>query len=294
VGIEGVNLDIHLQVFIEVVEQSNFSRAAESLHMTQPAVSQYIKALEERLDTRLLERTNKYISLNKAGEIVYQHALEISGLYTQMQTLVDDLTEKASGELKIGASYTFGEYRLPKIIAQMKESYPNIHPSITIGNSKNIAELVNNYQIDIGIIEGHVDYEDLLIDSLVNDSLVLVSAPGHVINESKLEEESWIVRETGSGTREVTEKCFKTLGISPSKLLEFSSTQLIKSSVEAGLGISLMSEWVIRREVESNHLKINEIKGFPLIREFSFITKSEFKTRVLEVFIELIKKEKAY
>ncbi len=285
-------MDIHLEVFIEVVEKSSFSRAAESLHMTQPAVSQYIKALEERLDTRLLERTNKYISLNKAGEIVYQHALEISGLYTQMQTLVDDLTEKASGELKIGASYTFGEYRLPGIIAQMKETYPNIHPSITIGNSKNIAELVSNYQIDIGIIEGHLDNEDLFTDSLVTDSLVLVSAPDHMIKKQKLDKESWIVREPGSGTREVTEKYFKTVDISPSELLEFSSTQLIKSSVEANLGISLMSEWVIRREVENNHLKINEIKGLPLSREFSLITKSEFRTRILDVFIKLVKKDK--
>lgn len=285
-------MDIHLQVFIEVVEQASFSRAAESLHMTQPAVSQYIKALEERFDTRLLERTNKYIRLNKAGEIVYQHALEINGLYIQMNSLVDDLTEKASGELKIGASYTFGEYKLPEIIAKMKQAYPNIHPSITIGNSKNIADLVNNYQIDIGIIEGQLDYNDLLIDPLVNDSLVLVSAADYMINNKNLTEETWIVRESGSGTREVTDKYFKKLNITPKNLLEFSSTQLIKSSVEANLGISLMSEWVIKREVDNNHLKINKIEGLPLAREFSLITKSEFKTRILEVFIDLVKKNK--
>jgi len=282
-------LDIHLQVFIEVVEQNSFSRAAETLHMTQPAVSQYIKSLEERLDTRLLERTNKYISLNKAGEIVYQHALEISGLYTQMYTLVDDLTEKASGELKIGASYTFGEYKLPEVIAQMKKIYPNIHPTVTIGNSKSITELVNNYQIDIGIIEGHLDSRDLYIDTLVNDSLVLVSAPTYQINKTNLDKESWIVREKGSGTREVTDKFLKRLDHLPRKLLEFSSTQLIKSSVEAGLGISLMSEWVIKREIENNYLKIHEVEGLPLSREFSLITKSEFKTRALELFISLIK-----
>lgn len=285
-------LDIHLQVFLEVVEQASFSRAAESLHMTQPAVSQYIKALEEKLDTRLLERTNKYIRLNKAGEIVYQYALEINGLYIQMNSLVDDLTEKASGELKIGASYTFGEYRLPGIIAEMNQAYPNIHPSITIGNSKKIADLVNNYQIDIGIIEGHLDYDDLVIDPLMNDSLVLVSATDYMIDEKNLNEETWIVREAGSGTREVANEYFKKLDISPKNLLEFSSTQLIKSSIEANLGISLMSEWVIKREVDNNYLKVNQIEGLPLAREFSLITKSKFKTRILEVFIDLIKKSK--
>lgn len=285
-------MDLHLQVFIEVVERKNFSRAAESLHMTQPAVSQYIKALEDRYNTRLLERTNKYVSLNKAGEIVYQHALEIRGLYSNMQNLIDDLTEKASGEIKIGASYTFGEYRLPQIIARMKKVYPNISPSITIGNSKKIAELVDNFQIDIGIIEGHLEQDNLLIDRLITDSFVLVSAAGHIVKKEKLNKEVWIVREEGSGTREITEAFFKTQNIRPNECLEFSSTQLIKSSVEANLGISLMSKWVIKREVENGQLKIHEIDTLPLSREFSFITKSKFKTRALEIFINYIKADK--
>src|SRR5699024_12664168 len=110
-------MDQHLQVFITVAEKRNFSRAAEALHMTQPAVSQYIRLLEENFGVRLLERTNKYVRLNKAGEIVYHHAKEITGLYTRMHHLMDDLTHKARGPLAIGASYTFGEYVLPHIIA---------------------------------------------------------------------------------------------------------------------------------------------------------------------------------
>ncbi|MFK4997235.1 LysR family transcriptional regulator [Bacillus sp. N9] len=121
-------MDQHLRVFVIVAEKQNFSRAAEELHMTQPAVSQYIRALEDKIGTRLLERTNKYVRLNKAGEIVYHHAKEIIGLHTKMQNLVDDLVNKVSGPLSIGASYTYGEYVLPHIIANLKRlsRYPSL------------------------------------------------------------------------------------------------------------------------------------------------------------------------
>src|SRR5699024_11676037 len=105
-------MDQHLYVFVTVVEKENFSRAAEELHMTQPVVSQYIQSFERTMGSKLLERTNKYVRLNKAGEIVYHHAKEILGLYTKMHELIDDVTNKTSGALAIGASYTFGEYIL--------------------------------------------------------------------------------------------------------------------------------------------------------------------------------------
>src|SRR5699024_11548486 len=123
--------------------------------MTQPAVSQYIRTFESRMGTRLLERTNKYVRLNKAGSIVYHHAKEILGLYTNMQHLVDDLVNKASGPLSIGASYTFGEYVLPPILADVQRIYPEIQPTLHIGNTAEIANLVATHQLDVGIVEGH-------------------------------------------------------------------------------------------------------------------------------------------
>src|SRR5690625_2920386 len=121
-------MDLHLQVFIRVVERQNFSKAAEELLMTQPAVSQYIRTFEDNIGAKLLERTSKYVRLTKAGEIVYHHAKEIIGLHTRMQTLVDDLINHASGPLSIGASFTFGEYVLPYIIAKTQRNNPTIQP----------------------------------------------------------------------------------------------------------------------------------------------------------------------
>ncbi len=292
-------MDQHLQVFVTVAEKQNFSRAAEKHHMTQPAVSQYIRAFEETIGTRLLERNNKYVRLNKAGEIVYHHAKEILGLYSKMQMLVDDLANKANGSLAIGASYTFGEYVLPHIIANLQENFPDIEPTVTIGNTAKIADLVASHQLDIGIVEGHFKDAQLITEPFAKDSMVIVASPEHVLTQRReqavirdLENETWIVRERGSGTREATEKVFRLFDLAPAKLMHFSSTQPIKESVEAGLGISLLSHWAIQKELRNGDLKIIHTAGLPLTRDFSIVTKSLYQTKALEVFLDLLRNNK--
>ncbi|WP_028391280.1 LysR family transcriptional regulator [Bacillus cihuensis] len=291
-------MDQHLLVFVTVVENGNFSRAAEKLHMTQPAVSQYIQLLERSYGAKLLDRSNKYVRLNKAGEIVYYHAKEILGLYSKMQDLIDDLSNLASGQLSIGASYTFGEYVLPHFVAKLHEQYPLIKPSITIGNTKEIAELVLRNQLDVGIIEGDFKNAQLSIDAFAEDRMFVVASSHHRLaqrdNEaeiSELEKERWIVREIGSGTREAVEKVFHSMSISPNDIMEFGSTQLIKESVESGLGITLLSHLTIRKEISMGLLKVVQVKGTPFKRKFSIVLRTSFKTKALEVFINLLKEK---
>lgn len=291
-------MDQHLQVFITVVEKENFSRAAEEHHMTQPAVSQYIRALEEQIGSKLLERSNKYVHLNKAGKIVYHHGKEILGLYERMQHLVDDLTQKASGTLAIGASYTFGEYVLPHIIAQMRDLYPDIDLTVTIGNTAQIAAWVESHQLDIGIVEGKFKNTGLIQEIFAEDAMVIVASPEHPlvkiesIDADILSRQTWLVREHGSGTREATETLFQRLAISPAHRMEYSSTQPIKESVEAGLGISLLSKWAIQKELKHGDLTVIEQNELPLKRSFSFIRQSPFQTKALEVFIALLNDSK--
>lgn len=293
-------MDQQLQVFVSVAEKRNFSRAAEELHMTQPAVSQYIRIFEENMGVRLLERTNKYVRLTKAGEIVYHHAKEIVGLYTKMQNLVDDLTNKASGPLSIGSSYTFGEYALPHIIATMQEVYPDIQPTVTIGNTAEIAKLVMDHQLDIGIVEGH-SKEDrkLRSEEFAEDYMVVVASPDHPLTRKgnelvmkELEEQRWILREFGSGTREAAESLFQRFEISPTNMMVFSSTQPIKGAVEAGLGISLLSQWAIQKELRNGDLEVLNVKGLPFSRQFSIITTSPYQTKALQEFIHLLRHNK--
>lgn len=289
-------LDQQLRVFVTVADRQNFSRAAEELHMTQPAVSQYIQMLERTLGTKLLERNNKYVRLNKAGEIVYHHAREILGLYTRMQNLVDDLMNTPSGHLTIGASYTYGEYVLPHVVASMREYYPSITPTITIHNSTVIAEQVANRQLDVGIVEGEYVDEKMCIEPFADDRMYLIVSPHHhlagksELSIADLAGETWIVREEGSGTREAAEKMFRQLHITPARRMEFGSTQVIKESVEAGLGISLLSYWAIRKERKLGTLCTLKVAGTPVTRNFSLLTKSnEFHTKALEIFMDLIR-----
>lgn len=292
-------IDIQLEIFVTVAEKQSFSRAAEEHHMTQPAVSQYIRQFEEQIGSRLLERTNKYVRLNQAGEIVYHHAKEILALYTKMQTLVDDLAHKASGPLAIGASYTFGEYVLPRIIANMKHTYPDIQPTVTIGNTATVAELVASHQLDIGIVEGAFNEAKLIVEDFAEDAMVIVCANTHplagsteAINLKELEQEMWIVRERGSGTRAAMDDLFACHEIFPTRLMNFSSTQPIKESVEAGLGISLLSHWSLKKELKSGDLRVLPVIGLPYPRKFSIVTSTPFQTKALEVFIDVLRTNK--
>lgn len=286
----------YLRVFVKVAQLNSFTRAAEELHMTQPAVSQYIKTLEQIIGAQLLERNNKFVRLTKAGEIVYQHAREILGLYTRMQSMVEDIMHVASGPLSIGASYTFGEYVLPTVIAQLTKQYPLIKPSIIIGNTAEIAQSVSNRVLDVGIVEGECNHDRLRTYSFAVDWMYIIASSDHPLAHKDkitlmdLKRENWIIRETGSGTREATEKMFKILGFYPERLMEFGSTQIIKESVEAGLGISFLSFWSFRKEQTLGTIKPLKVEGTPISRKFYWIIQNtSFQTKAVEVFIHELK-----
>lgn len=284
-----------LLVFVTVAEKKSFTKAADALHMTQPAISQYIQTLEKSLGTRLLDRSNKYVKLNQAGEIVYHHANQIIGQYTQMQKLLDDTLNKASGNLAIGASYTFGEYVLPHVVGYLQTKFPLIRPKITIANTRRISEWVANRQLDVGIVDGQMHHHNLPLDKFAEDLMYVVASAKHKhLLEKKpaitdLMDETWIFREETSGTREVTERIFSELSIYPKKMMEFGSTQIIKESVQVGLGIALLSHCTIQKEVSLGSLKIIDVCGAPFQRNFSLITPpSQFKTKVTTVFIDVL------
>src|SRR5699024_878802 len=271
----------------------------EELLMTQPAVSQYIRTFEENIGAKLLERTSKYVRLTKAGEIVYHHAKEIIGLHTRMQTLVDDLINHASGPLSIGASFTFGEYVLPYIIAKMQRNNPTIQPMVTIGNTKEIVDYMQHHQLDVGIIEGNFKNEQQMhVENVAEDHMVLVASPQHpfvhrkAMHITELQQEKWILREVGSGTREAAETIFERYQMIPGYTMSFGSTQAIKVAVGAGLGISLLSRWAIQRELQYGHLHIIDVEGLPFTRQFSIVTDTPFQTKAQKVFVELLHSSK--
>lgn len=289
-------VDRHLEVFIKVVEKQNFSKAGEELHMTQPAVSQYIKALEDGLGTRLLERNNRYVYVNQAGEIVYRHAKEILSLYGKMRTSLDELVNHAKGPISIGASYTFGEYILPRVIAMLRKQYPEILPSVQIQNTQQIIELVAAHEIDLGIIEGNFDNEHLYTKVISYDEMLIAASPEHpyVVDSNKvrsitqLKDETWILRELGSGTRQAAEQLFEMYHIAPKNIMEFGSTQIIKEAVKAGLGITLLSKWAIESERKDGYIGTIPVMELPFRRRFSIVTHTLYQTKTMKAFIEIL------
>jgi DNA-binding transcriptional LysR family regulator len=288
-------MDQRLAAFVEVVEQKGFSRAASTLHMTQPAVSQQIRALERDLGARLLERSNRYLHLTAAGEIVYEHARQILELEERMRRYVSDLTQAASGSLAIGASYTIGEYLLPHALAAFRRRHPLVTPTVTIANTQRIAELVVARRLEAGLVEGDVFLPQAQARPLFEDRLTIVAPPEHRLAGSRdialseLARETWIVREEGSGTRAASDSFFANYALSSVSRLEFGSTQMIKEAVLAGMGVSLLSRWATRREVAQGALVELAAPGTPCVRQFSVLTlRSRFQTRALEVFLRLL------
>ncbi|NMO94434.1 LysR family transcriptional regulator [Paenibacillus lemnae] len=289
-------MDMALEVFIKVADKGSFTQAAAELNMTQPAVSQYIRALERSVGAKLLDRTNKYVRPTQAGEIVYHHARIILGTYTRMQTLVDDVLHRAGGELSIGSSYTFGEYVLPRLLANLKSRYPLIRPNIKIGNTDVIADMILNREADIGIVEDEYQHEKLAVEAFAEDEMLIVVPAEDRFNKKSeiglevLMEETWILRESGSGTRRVTERMFSERGVQPASILEFGSTQLIKESVEAGLGITLLSRWTVQKELKLGTLHVLRLSGDPVKRPFSLLMQpTPYHTKAVQVFLELLK-----
>lgn len=288
-------MDQHLFTFIMVAEKKNFTRAAEALHITPSAVSKEIESLEQKYGAKLCDRTNKYVHLTEAGEILYYHAKDILDKYACIQRLIDDLSQSAVGNISIGSGYTFGEYLLPKRLAEFKYNYPLVTPKITIMNSSRIMMKVIRHEIDVGIIEGKNNPPGMKVQPFATDELVVILPPTHRLSHcqevdiKELISETWILRENGSGTREIADRIFLDFGLTPPPIMEFGSSQTIKQAVISELGISVLSQSIIQKEIEYQQLCAVRIKDYPIQRSFSWmIHPSKFKTKALELFLDFL------
>lgn len=288
-------MDYLLLTFVTVAEKKNFTRAAEMLHVTQSAVTLSIKSLEKQYNVTLFDRTNKYVRLTKAGELLYHYAKEILYKYDLVNSLIVDLTHSSSGPISIGSSYTFGEYLLPKLVSKFNSKYPLIQPSISIRNSKRIITQLLDGEIDLAIIEGSFEHSELVIQPFFQDEMVVILSTKHPLsskNEVELRElygETWIIREEGSGSRQTIEQLFSENDFSPNNFRSFGSSQIIKEAVETGLGISILSKHVIRKEIQLKTLHSLGIKNNPLFSNFSFaVPRSNFQSNSTKLFLDFL------
>ncbi len=287
--------DRRLQVFHTVARLMSFTKAAESLHMTQPAVTFQVRQLEEYFNTRLFDRTHNRISLTEAGQRVYEYADKIFSLYAEMENSVRDLTGEVSGVLMLGASTTIAEYMLPALLGDFKSRFPEVSIRLQVGNSDNIVSMVENNAIDLGVVESPVGNKNLVVEGCKDDPLVLIVPNDHELagRESvpiaELIDHPYICREEGSGTREVMLEHLSAAGVDPANLqivMELGNPESIKGAVEAGMGVSIISRATIDKELKLGTLTALELDP-PIRRHFSFVhQKQKFRLRAIEKLLE--------
>ncbi|MBP7983273.1 MAG: LysR family transcriptional regulator [Chromatiaceae bacterium] len=287
--------DRRLQVFHTVARLLSFTKAAETLHMTQPAVTFQIRQLEDHFNTRLFDRTHNRISLTAAGEQVLRFADRIFELYAEMENSIRGLTGEISGALTIGASTTIAEYMLPTLLGDFKEKYPEVTIHLKVANSDGIVSLVESNAIDLGVVESSVANKNLVVEVCKRDHLMGIVPPGHPLAKetsvkfARLLEYPFICREEGSGTRGVIGEYLDQLPECEGALkvaMELGSPEAVKGAVEAGMGVSVVSRATIQKELRLGTLVALELDP-PLERPFSFVhQKQKFRLRVMEELLE--------
>ena len=288
--------DRRLQVFATVARLLSFTKAAEALHMTQPAVTFQIRQLEEHFNTRLFDRTHNRITLTEAGEVVKTHADRIMARYNEMDNDVRTLTGEVQGPLVVGASTTIGEYFIPRIAGAYQSSFPGVQVRLHIANTNGVIQMVENNEIDVGIVEGPVNNKSLITEVIWDDELVMICPVDHALAQKKsvaigdLPEYPFISREEGSGTREVMENYIAGLGRGEEAaglniIMEFGSPESIKSAVSAGLGIAILSIATMEKELILKSLRAVPLDP-PIRRPFSLVyQRQKFRLQAMEEFL---------
>jgi DNA-binding transcriptional LysR family regulator len=287
--------DRRLQVFHTVAKLLSFTKAAETLHMTQPAVTFQVRQLEEHFNTRLFDRTHNRISLTEAGKRVFEYSDRIFELYSEMESAVREMTGDVSGILMIGASTTIAEYMLPALLGDFKKKYPDVNVQLKVSNSDGIVHMVENNVIDLGVVESPVMNKNLVVEMCRMDQLVAAVCPQHPLADrdsvtiNELLEYPYICREEGSGTREVIADYMTAQGVNAGQVnltMELGSPESIKGAVEAGMGVSIISYATVQKELKLGTL-VSLTLNPALERPFSFVhQKQKFRHRAMDELLE--------
>lgn len=291
--------DRRLQVFHTVAGVLSFTRAAEILHMTQPAVTHQIRQLEEELNTRLFDRSNNRISLTAAGEQVLDYSNRILSLYGDMQESVKALTGDRTGLVTIGASTTIAEYMLPGLLGDFGRHFPKVQIRLRVANTEAVVAMVADNAIDLGVVEGKVENQILRVERCQEDELQVIVPPAHPLSDSDrispmtLAEYPFIHREDGSGTRSVIEHYLAENGVDESALnrpFELGSTEAIKGAVQAGVGITIVSRATLSKELALGQLVALPLDP-PLMRPFYFVRqRQKFRTHLMDELFQFARK----
>lgn len=269
-----------LKIFEAVARHLSFSRAAEELHLTQPAVSMQVKSLEEAVGLPLTEQVGKKIHMTDAGNELAGHARRIAELLREADEALAAMKGLRGGKLNIGL-VSSAKYFAPRLLTAFRATYPDAELRLTVSNREEIVRQLSDSEIDLAIM-GRPPQEFVTVsEAFADNPLVFVAAPDHPlarlkrIDPKRLTEETFLIRETGSGTRAAMEAYLAEKGIVPNKTVEMTSSETIKQAVMAGMGIAFISERTIGLELATGNIASLSVVGTPVMRQWHVVHLAE-------------------
>jgi DNA-binding transcriptional LysR family regulator len=288
----------YLRVFLAVAEHEHITRASEELIISQPAVTKTIQNLEYEIGLELIERHGRRIVLTHAGHVLHTYARRIFALEREMEEGISALRDVEAGEVTLAANTTMGVYLLPPIVARFRARYPQVTLNIAILNSSEIVEEIVNWKLDFGIVESDPAHlpEELKVEIFAHDELVLVVGARHrwrgvrSLSPEALGASELVVREEGSGIREVIEQALLQHGVRVTPLLTLPDNEAIKQMVMSGVGVSIVSALAVQRELASGDLVRVPITGIELHPQLSFVIRNDKQlSRAAQAFCALLR-----
>ncbi|HWV16442.1 MAG TPA: LysR family transcriptional regulator [Cellvibrio sp.] len=283
-----------LEVLVAVGREESVSRAAAAIALTQSATSMALAELEKQFNTSLFDRQGKRLLLNATGRQILPQAMELLDRAQQFESLLEGNTK--AGSLRIGATLTIGNYLATLLIGDYMQQNPGSRVELAVQNTAAIIDQVAHFKLDVGLIEGETYHPDLQVTPWVDDELVIFAAPDHPLASKEnitledVSSEAWILREQGSGTRQVFDAALRHQLTHLKVLLELEHTEAIKRAVESGLGISCISRLALKDSFRRGSLVPLEIAGIDLRRRFNFVLhKQKFIGSGVSAFLNLCK-----
>ena len=269
-----MSLNLHLlRLFAAVARTGSFSKAADALRISQPAISKSVREFELQIGCRLLDRTSQGVRPTREGEALVRHAEALFAIEREAEEELRSLRSLDSGSLRVGASTTIATYMISEYLGAFHRAYSGIDLQLVSANTRDIADMMINHKIEIALVEGPVDDESLVSEPWQTDFMKMIVAPDHpfgmgdaAIKAKQIERETLIVRESGSGTREVVAKALYDKGVEPRRTLEIGSTEAIKQAVIAGMGVSIVSTATVVDQVALGRLRLVELSDMRIER----------------------------
>lgn len=268
-----------LQVFEKVANHLNYSRAAEELFLSQPAVSMQIKQLEAHLGLPLFEQMGKKIFLTEAGRELFHYSHTITQQLAEMEAVFSEMKGLGQGKLTLSVVNT-ANYFTPQLLAKFCRRYPGINVNLQVANRDAVLKQLADNSTDLAIMGQPPDGMDVSAESFLDNPLVVIAAPDHALAKLKrvkfarLAEETFLSREPGSGTRSAMERVFAEHKIQPHISMEMETNEAIKQAVQAGMGLGILSLHSIELELETGRLALLNVEHFPLLRHWYVVHRS--------------------